>query len=175
MKLIYLLPLGLFIIVAVFLGRGLNLHPTEVQSPLVGKPLPRFSLSLLSDEGEHITEKEFQNQVSVLNVWASWCVSCLAEHRYVKAFAKEAPVQFYGLNYKDNRVNAQQWLANYGNPYKKVAFDPDGEVAIDLGVYGTPESFLIDKKGIIRFKYVGVVGDRIWQQEFLPRIEELVG
>lgn len=174
MRLIYVIPFLLFIGIAIFLSRGLSLKPSEVQSPLIGKPMPAFDLLDLNHAPKHMTQSIFKGHLSVLNVWASWCATCLVEHAYIKEFATDPHVTFYGLNYKDNKEKAVAWLTKLGNPYAHIAFDPQGLVGMDLGVYGTPEAFLIDDKGIIRYKYVGMIDDVIWQQEFLPRINKLV-
>ncbi len=174
MKRAYLIPFAVFVAIAVLLSKGLHLHPAEVKSPLIGKPVPNFSLQDLNQPGRTMTQDDLKGHVSLLNVWASWCTTCLAEHPYIKDFSNYPDVQFYSLNYKDTEDNAIQWLKKSGNPYMSIGFDVEGLVGMDFGVYGTPEAFLIDKKGIIRYKYVGMIDEQIWGDEFLPRIKLLV-
>lgn len=169
----YLIPAGVFAIVVVFLAVGLNLDPREVPSPLVGKPVPQFSLTRLKDPGLTFSQEDLNGKVSLLNVWATWCVSCRAEHRVLLALAKSGKVDIYGLNYKDKREDALRWLQVLGDPYVANAFDGEGRVGIDWGVYGTPESFLIDKQGVIRHKVIGPITVEVLKDELLPLIEEL--
>lgn len=169
----YLIPAGVFAIVVVFLAIGLNLDPRKVPSPLVGKPVPAFALTRLKDPNASLNQDEFTGKVSLLNVWATWCVSCRAEHQILLALAKSNKVSIYGLNYKDKREDAMRWLKVLGDPYVANAFDGDGRVGIDWGVYGTPETFLIDKQGVIRHKVIGPITVEILKQELLPLIEKL--
>ncbi len=171
-KLYYLIPLLIFLGLAFFFWRGLGLQPKEVPSALIGKHVPRFILSTVEDENAHFTNKDFMGKVSLLNVWATWCISCRVEHPILMDIARSNIVSVYGLNYKDNRQAAQQWLQRYGNPYSKIAFDGAGRVAIDWGVYGTPETYVIDKKGIIRFKYIGPLTQQVWQEQVLPVVKK---
>ena len=169
----YLLPLVLFTLVVIFLAIGLNLDPRKVPSPLVGKPVPAFTLTRLDDPQTTINNDHFKGKVSLLNVWATWCVSCRAEHEVLMALANSNKVSIYGLNYKDKREDALRWLKLYGDPYVANAFDGDGRVGIDWGVYGTPETFLIDQQGVIRHKVIGPITGEILQQQLLPLIEKL--
>lgn len=169
----YLIPLGVFLLLAVFLGVGLKLDPKKVPSPLVGKPAPEFKLARLREAQSTISHEDFKGKVSLLNVWATWCVSCRAEHGVLMELARADVVEIYGLNYKDVREDALRWLARYGDPYVDSAFDPDGRVGIDWGVYGTPETFVIDTDGIIRYKHIGPISAQDLQETILPLINEL--
>lgn len=168
-----LLPLAIFLGIAAFLFRGLGLDPRKVPSPLVDKPAPTFSLPELVDTARTVSTDDFKGQVSLLNVWATWCVSCRAEHKVLMKMAKRDGVRIYGLNYKDTRPEAIQWLKFYGDPYVANAFDADGRVGIDWGVYGTPETFVIDSEGVIRHKHIGPITDADAQETLLPMIEKL--
>ncbi|MBX9902580.1 MAG: DsbE family thiol:disulfide interchange protein [Burkholderiaceae bacterium] len=169
----FLLPLGIFIGLVIFLGIGLNLNPKEVPSPLIGKPAPQFSLTSLSDPSKVISPKQMLGQVWMLNVWASWCVACRYEHPILIEMAKKSLVPIIGLDYKDVRADGLNWLAQFGNPYQDSAFDEDGRVGIDYGVYGVPETFLIDKQGIIRLKHIGPITPEVITQKLQPMILEL--
>jgi cytochrome c biogenesis protein CcmG/thiol:disulfide interchange protein DsbE len=151
----YLVPLAIFTLLVAFLYRGLSLDPKLVPSPLVGKPIPTFTLTRLDNPAVTISDADFKGKVSLLNVWATWCVSCRREHEVLVQLAKTGQVEIYGLNYKDDRTDANRWLAQLGNPYVANAFDSDGRVGIDWGVYGAPETFIIDREGIIRHKHIG--------------------
>lgn len=169
----FLLPLGIFIGLVIFLGIGLNLNPKEVPSPLIGKPAPQFSLPSLGDPSKVISPKQMLGQVWLLNVWASWCVACRYEHPILIEMAKKSLVPIIGLDYKDVRADGLNWLAQFGNPYQDSAFDEDGRVGIDYGVYGVPETFLIDKQGIIRLKHIGPITPEVITQKLQPMILEL--
>lgn len=169
----FLLPLGIFIGLVIFLGIGLNLNPKEVPSPLIGKRAPQFSLPSLSDPSKVISPKQMLGQVWLLNVWASWCVACRYEHPILIEMAKKSLVPIIGLDYKDVRADGLNWLAQFGNPYQDSAFDEDGRVGIDYGVYGVPETFLIDKQGIIRLKHIGPITPEVITQKLQPMILEL--
>jgi cytochrome c biogenesis protein CcmG/thiol:disulfide interchange protein DsbE len=169
----YLLPLGIFIVLVVFLAIGLGRDPHEVPSPLINKAAPTFRLPQLKDPGKTFSAEEMRGKVWILNVWASWCISCRDEHPLLIEYAKSGAVPIYGLNYKDQRDNALQWLSELGDPYVLSAADEDGRVAIDYGVYGAPETYLIDKNGTIRFKQVGAVTPDVWEKTILPLAQEL--
>ena len=169
----YLVPLAIFAVLAAFLYRGLSLDPKLVPSPLVGKPAPAFSLTRLEDPDATITDADLKGKVSLLNIWATWCVSCRAEHEVLVRLAKTGKVDIYGLNYKDDRAQALRWLQQLGNPYVTNAFDADGRVGIDWGVYGAPETFVIDRQGIIRHKHIGPLTDQIVRDEILPLVTQL--
>ena len=170
----FLLPLGIFIVLVALLAVGLNLNPREVPSPLIGKPAPDFKVSLLADEAQSFSPKDMAGKVWLLNVWASWCVSCREEHPVIVEYAKKGllpPV--VGLDYKDKREDGQRWLARFGNPYSIVPFDADGRVGIDYGVYGVPETYLIDKAGTIRYKQIGPITPEVLEKKILPLVQEL--
>ena len=171
----YLLPLGIFIVIAVFLGIGLKLDPREVPSPLIDKPAPAFSLPQLQQPALMFSRDDMKGKVWLLNVWASWCVACRDEHPVLVEFARTKAVPIVGLNYKDERVDGMRWLSQFGDPYQLSAFDYDGRTGIDYGVYGVPETFLIDKKGVIRYKRIGVVTPEILRDKILPLVRELNG
>ena len=173
MKLRYLLPLALFAVLVGFLAVGLKLDPREVPSPLIGKPAPGFALTRLDDADKTIRREDLLGQVWVLNVWASWCAACRDEHPHLMAYAKTKQVPLIGLNYKDTRPAGLTWLTRFGNPYDASLFDADGRVGIDFGVYGVPETFVIDKQGVIRFKQIGPVTPEILQSRIVPLLKAL--
>lgn len=171
----YLVPLAAFVVLVVFLGLGLNLNPREVPSPLVDKPAPAFNLPRLDNPGSLVSTADLRGQVWLLNVWASWCVACREEHPVLVEFAKSGIVPIYGLNYKDDKRDAAEWLARFGNPYTVSISDADGRVGIDYGVYGVPETYVIDQAGIIRFKQIGPVSESVLQEKILPLLKKLKG
>ena len=166
------LPLA-FIALIVLLAVGLRLNPREVPSPLVGKPAPHFELPRLDQPARTFTQKDMLGKVWLLNVWASWCPPCLVEHPVVAELAKTVPV--IGLNYKDAREDALPWLARNGDPYQLSVYDAAGKIAIDYGVYGVPETYVIDRKGVIRYKHVGPLTPEIAQRKLAPLVKELNG
>jgi cytochrome c biogenesis protein CcmG/thiol:disulfide interchange protein DsbE len=167
------LPLGLFAVMLVFLGIGLGLNPREVPSPLIGKPAPEFRLARLDDPTVSVGSDELHGQVWMLNVWASWCTPCQQEHPLVVDIARRGLVPVYGLNYKDNGAAARQWLARLGDPYAATVVDADGRVAIDFGVYGVPETFIIDREGLVRFKHTGPLTPEVVRTRIEPLLESL--
>jgi cytochrome c biogenesis protein CcmG/thiol:disulfide interchange protein DsbE len=169
----YLIPLALFLALAGFLAVGLNLNPREVPSPLIGKPVPAFSLPTLASPDKTLSPQDLRGQVWILNVWASWCVACQQEHPLFVDFAKTSAVPLYGLNYKDKRENALRWLQRYGDPYRQSLSDAEGLVGIDLGVYGVPETFVIDREGVIRYKHIGPVTPEALDQVIRPLLVKL--
>ena len=170
-----IVPLLIFITLIIFLGIGLTRDPRLVPSPLIDKPVPAFSLPRLVNANQQLASSDLRGQVTMLNVWASWCVACRAEHPVLLELAKKNVVTLYGLNYKDNREDALRWLDYYGNPYVESALDLDGKVGIDFGVYGVPETFIVDKQGIIRYKQIGPITDDILEDTILPIISKLEG
>jgi cytochrome c biogenesis protein CcmG/thiol:disulfide interchange protein DsbE len=170
-----LLPLIIFLGLVWFLGAGLFLDPKQVPSPLINKPAPAFALSRLDDAQTTIRRDDLLGKVWVLNVWASWCVACRQEHPLLVEFSRKKLVPIYGLNYKDTRPDGQKWLANFGNPYTASLFDQDGRVGIDWGVYGVPETFVIDRQGVIRFKQIGPVTPEVLRDEIEPLVRQLNG
>lgn len=166
-----LLPLGIFFIVMVFLFLGLDIEPSKIPSPLIDKPAPEFQLPQLMDTNKTLTTKDFAGRAVLFNVWASWCGSCRYEHPILMQLNKEVPI--YSLNYKDDRDSALQWLKYYGDPYLATAVDTAGKVGIDWGVYGTPETFLIDKNGIVRYKHTGPLSERDVTEIIRPWLKKL--
>lgn len=171
----FLLPLGVFVLLAVFLGIGLTLNPREVPSPLIDKPAPAFTLQELHAPGKSLSAEDLKGQVWLLNVWASWCVSCREEHPLIVELGRANVVPIYGLNYKDKPDAAMAWLGEMGNPYKASIVDGDGRVGIDYGVYGVPETFVIDRDGIVRYKQIGPVTPQALKEKILPLVRKLQG
>ena len=169
----FILPLLLFLGLALMLAAGLNRDPKEVPSPLIGKPAPAFTLARLDDAAQTIQRDDLLGKVWVLNVWASWCVACREEHPLLVEFSRRKTVPVYGLNYKDARPDGLRWLAQFGNPYDASLFDNDGKVGIDFGVYGVPETFIIDKLGVIRFKHIGPVTPAVLRERIEPLLKQL--
>ena len=173
MRLRFILPLMAFLVMVIFLGIGLKLDPHDVPSPLINKPAPVFTLPQLHEPQKTFSPADMKGKVWLLNVWASWCVSCRQEHVYLTEFARDSSMNLMGLNYKDEPVAAMQWLERLGNPYKISISDIDGMAGLDWGVYGVPETFIIDKKGIVRHKQTGPVDPTILQTIIMPLIEQL--
>ena len=169
----YLIPLGLFLVLVVFLAVGLSRDPREIPSALVNKPAPTFRLPQLEDPSKTFSADDMRGKVWLLNVWASWCIACRDEHPHLFEYAKSGVAPIIGLNYKDHREDAVAWLAELGNPYELSAVDLEGRVAIDYGVYGAPETYVIDKSGTIRFKHVGPLMPEIWSKKVLPLVQQL--
>ena len=167
------LPLIIFLVLVAFLGIGLTLNPREVPSPLINKPVPQFKLPVLGAPDKLLGTQDLLGRVWMLNVWASWCVACRVEHPILVELAKTKQVPIYGLNYKDKSPAAVAWLGNFGNPYTTSMVDSDGLVGIDLGVYGVPETFVIDKQGVIRLKHIGPVSPEALKDTILPLVKKL--
>lgn len=167
-----LAPLLLFGVLAVLFWRGLSLDPQKLPSSQLGQRLPSFELPVLDHPQQSLTPKTMQGQVVLLNVWASWCPACVQEQAFLMRLADQG-IAVYGLNYKDETQDAQKWLEEWGNPYKLIGEDKLGKTAIDLGVYGAPETFLVDKQGIIRYRHIGIIDEQSWEKELLPRIRQL--
>jgi cytochrome c biogenesis protein CcmG/thiol:disulfide interchange protein DsbE len=161
-------------VLVIFLGIGLTLDPKEVPSPLIDKAAPAFDLPRLYDDTARISVEDMKGKVWLLNVFASWCVSCRAEHRIITDFANSGLADVVGLNYKDAEADAKIWLARLGNPYSAIAVDAEGRVGIDWGVYGVPETFVMDKKGIIRYKNIGPVTVQSLNETIRPLVERLL-
>ena len=171
----FLIPLGLFVVLVAFLAVGLKLDPREVPSPLIGKPAPKFALPLLANPNQTMRREDLLGKVWILNVWASWCAACRDEHPLLVEYSRAKRVPIYGLNYKDTRDAGQQWLARFGNPYDASLFDQDGRVGIDWGVYGVPETFVVDREGTIRFKHIGALTPAILRERIEPLLRQLNG
>jgi len=169
----FAIPVVVFVALLGLLYVGLGLDPREVPSPLIGKPAPHFELPQLHEATKTFSERDMLGKVWVLNVWASWCVSCREEHPVLLDLAASDTVPVYGLNYKDKREDGLAWLKGMGDPYKTSIFDFEGRVGIDYGVYGVPETYLIDKKGVIRYKRIGPLTPEIVKNTLLPLAKEL--
>jgi cytochrome c biogenesis protein CcmG/thiol:disulfide interchange protein DsbE len=165
-------PIIIFLMLSIFLWKGLSLDPQKLPSVQIGKRLPAFTLPELYHSETLFSSKRLHGQVVLLNVWASWCAACIDEQVFMLQLARQG-VPIYGLNYKDNADQAKQWLAQWGNPYKTIVEDRKGNVGIDLGVYGAPETFVIDKKGIIRYRHVGIMTQEAWLKEIKPLMSQL--
>ncbi len=171
----FLIPIGLFVLLGILLAYGLKLDPRKIPSPLVGKPLPAFQLATLQDPAKSLSNADFKGKVALFNVWASWCVACKQEHPLLMQLEQTRQVPLIGLNYKDQRADALQTLQAEGNPYDLSLVDPDGRVGLDWGVYGVPETFVVDKDGVIRYKHIGPITPEAWEQTLLPLIRQLSG
>ena len=194
----YLIPLAIFVVLVGFLWKGLHMDPSEVPSPLIGKAAPEFTLPQLKNEQTKFSSQDMRGKVWLLNVWASWCESCREEHSTLVAFSRQNIVPVIGLNYEElrgdsgidkteveklspaeelkyARERAQKWISDRGNPYQRVVMDLDGNVGIDYGVYGVPETYVIDQKGVIRYKYIGPITNQALQSDILPLIRKLKG
>ena len=173
-RLVYaLVPMALFGAIVAFLGMGLGLNPREVPSPLIGKPAPAFTLPRLDDASQMVRRDDLLGKVWMLNVWASWCAPCREEHPLVIDIARRQLVPVYGLNYKDTAPAAKGWLASLGNPYRATLVDADGRVGIDFGVYGVPETFIIDRQGVVRLKHTGPLTPDVVRERIEPLLKAL--
>lgn len=167
------LPLLIFIPLALLLVKALQLNPQELPSALLDKPVPEFQLRSLQQPDKTLTRADLLGQKMLLNVWATWCPSCRVEHPWLLKLAREQGVRIVGLNYKDERNAALAWLQRFENPYVFNIYDVEGRLGLDLGVYGAPETFVVDSAGIIRFKHVGVINETVWQETLLPVLESI--
>lgn len=163
------LPLGAFLTLVILLVRGLSLDPTELPSARLGVAVPSFNLPVL-DSPQMRSPEDWRGEPALINVWATWCFSCRVEHPYLLQLAEQG-VTIYGLNYKDEPVKASQWLIDLGNPYTETVVDELGDLGLDLGVYGAPETYVIDSDGIIRHRHVGVVNEQVWAEQLQPFFE----
>tara|TARA_B110000014_G_scaffold216061_1_gene170013 strand:+ start:3895 stop:4443 length:549 start_codon:yes stop_codon:yes gene_type:complete len=173
-KLIRFLPLFLVIALGVVLYRGLSLDPQKMPSALIGQPMPDFSLTRLSDASITLTKADLVGDIVLLNVWATWCPSCKYEHPYLLDISKNQGFKLYGINYQDERPLAMQWLEKYEDPYQFSIFDELGSLGVSLGVFGAPETFVIDHHGIIRMRFAGAIDTRVWTNKFEPLINEII-
>ena len=171
----YLAPLILVAIMIPVFIVGLNRDPSEVPSPLINKAAPQFELPSLKEPGRMVGSANYEGQLALLNIWATWCVGCRQEHEYLMQLAAEIDIPIYGLNWRDRREEALVWLQRLGDPYVASAYDEDGRVGIDWGVYGAPETFLIDKNGVILHKHISPMTEQVWQRYFVPRINAARG
>jgi cytochrome c biogenesis protein CcmG/thiol:disulfide interchange protein DsbE len=172
-RLWFLIPLFAFVALAIVLAVGLKRDPREVPSPLIDKPAPKFALARLDDAAKTVRLDDLKGKVFILNVWASWCVACREEHPILLDFAKKRVVPVYGLNYKDTRPDASAWLARFGDPYDASFFDEDGRVGLDFGVYGVPETFVVDGNGVIRMKHIGPITPEVLANKIEPLLKKL--
>jgi cytochrome c biogenesis protein CcmG/thiol:disulfide interchange protein DsbE len=172
MKMRFIFPLIIFFLVGLTLWRGLGMHPNEIPSPLINKPAPDFQVTTL-EGSKKLSNQDFFGHVSLLNVWATWCEACAAEHEFLLGLANDKNLYLYGLDYKDDASAAKKLLSEKGNPYRSVGVDLSGDTAINWGVYGTPETFVIDKKGIIRYKQIGALTADNWENVISPLIAKL--
>lgn len=167
----YLAPIAVFAtLIPVFLI-GLNRDPSELPSPFLNQPAPAFELTTLSDPEKTISNADYRGQTVLINVWATWCVGCRQEHGWLMELSARNEIPIYGLNWRDRREDALAWIAQLGNPYVASGFDGDGRVGIDWGVYGAPETFLVDANGVVVHKHLGPLNEQIWQRDFVPKIE----
>ncbi len=171
----FLIPIGLFAALGLLLAYGLRLNPRRIPSPLIGKPLPQFDLPVLQNPGQTLNNADLRGHVVLINVWASWCVACREEHPLLIDLARQKIVPIIGVSYKDKPHDALAELKVSGDPYKTVLVDANGHAAINWGVYGVPETFVVDRNGIIRYKQIGPITPRAWQQKLLPLVRRLQG
>jgi len=170
----FLLPLAIAGGVIAFLAIGLTMDPSKVPSPLIDRPTPTFELPTVANPDATLTSARFgEHPVSLFNVWASWCVACREEHPLLMRLSRETDLPIYGLNYKDRRDEARAWLARYGDPYRVSAFDGEGKVGVDWGVYGVPETFVVDGEGTIRYKHIGPITEQAWRETIQPIVQRL--
>lgn len=170
--LLYSVPLLFLAILGAFLGKGLSSNPADIPSALINKPIPNFVAKELLT-GKEESSKALQDKVAILNVWATWCEPCRQEYPLLLTISRQGKIPLYGLNYKDNKEIAQKWLKQYGNPFVISWEDPNGKIGVEWGIHGVPETFLIDKKGIIRYRYTGILTSEIFKKEFISRAEVL--
>jgi cytochrome c biogenesis protein CcmG/thiol:disulfide interchange protein DsbE len=171
----FLMPLGAFLVLVAIFIVGLTMDPSRIPSPLLEKPGPEFSLPSLQDTSVEVGSASYANQMALVNIWATWCPGCRQEHGFLVELANEGTIPIFGLNWRDNRPDALQWLQALGDPYIATAFDVDGRVGIDWGAYGAPETFLVDQNGIVIYKHIAPLTRDIWERDFLPLIRERKG
>lgn len=174
-RILLFVPVALALALGIVLFAGIGKDPTHLESALIGKPVPTFTLAELQRPDVVHHEDVFKGQVSLLNVWGTWCPSCRDEHGELVRLAREEGVRIVGLNYKDNRNAALEWLSRLGNPYALTLFDPQGTLGFDLGVYGAPETYVIDGDGVVRYRHVGVVNERVWAEILQPLLHQYGG
>jgi cytochrome c biogenesis protein CcmG/thiol:disulfide interchange protein DsbE len=168
----YTIPIGLFLVVSMFLYRGLDLNPRFIPSPMIGKPAPEFSLPSLRDPNVMIGTADMKGALNLMNVWGTWCVECRYEHDFLLQLSESSGIPIYGFNLNDQRESALQWLETLGNPYVDSAADEEGYVAVDWGIYGAPETFLIDASGTILHKHISPLSAAVWERDFMPVIRD---
>ena len=173
-RLFLLLPFLVFVGACIFLFKGLWLNPSELPSPLIGKSFPEFRLKDTINLDNEYNQKDLKGKVSLINVWGSWCPACKIEHQVLNELATKEKINIVGINYKDNISDAQKWLKDFGDPYEMHIFDNEGLLGVDLGVYGAPETFIIDRNGIIRYKFIGPISPDDWYKELKPIYQQLI-
>jgi len=171
-RLMLFVPLAIFVVLVVLFAVGLKHDPNEMPSALLDKPVPNFSLPRLENVQEQRTEALLKGKITLLNVWATWCVTCREEHAFLNQL-KGQGVNIIGIDYKDNSQDAQRWIAELGNPYSDIVVDEDGRLGLDLGVFGAPETYVIDRQGIIRYKHIGDLNQKVWDETILPIVKKL--
>lgn len=171
----YAIPVVILGVLAAFFYRGLNLNPRFIPSPMVGKPAPQFSLPSVADPNVEVGTDDMAGNVALLNVWGTWCVECRYEHNFLLELSRTSGIPIYGLNIQDDRASAIEWLATLGDPYVASAADYEGYVSIDWGIYGAPETFLIDRDGTILHKHISPLTPEVWQRDFAPIVREKCG
>lgn len=171
----FLLPLVAFVLLVAIFIVGLTMDPSRIPSPLLENPAPVFSLPSLQDSSIKVGSADYANQMALVNIWATWCPGCRQEHGFLVELANAGTIPIFGLNWRDNRPDALQWLQTLGNPYIASGFDVDGRVGIDWGAYGAPETFLVDQNGIVIHKHIAPLDREIWEREFVPLIREREG
>lgn len=171
-RLFLFIPLVMFAVLAILFWRGLSLDPNSMPSALLNKSVPTFSLPRLDNPQETLNNDVLQGKVTLINIWATWCVTCRAEHAFLNIL-KNQGITIIGVDYKDNRVDAQRWIAELGNPYTDIIVDEDGRLGLDLGVFGAPETYIVDKTGVIRYKHIGDLNQKVWDETIKPIIEKL--
>ncbi|NVK01492.1 MAG: DsbE family thiol:disulfide interchange protein [Oceanospirillaceae bacterium] len=171
-KLLLFIPLALFIGMGFFLWKGLYLDPREIPSALVDRPMPAFELPSLTEPERKLSAADLKGEVALVNVWATWCPTCKEEHSFLNQLAQQG-ITIYGINYKDEPVKATAWLQRYLNPYREVILDQEGRLGLDLGVYGAPETYVIDAQGTIRYRHVGAVDAKVWKslEEIMQQVQ----
>jgi len=170
-RLFLFIPVAIFAVLVVLFWRGLSLDPNDMPSALLNKPVPKFSLPRLQSE-ELRNESVLQGKVTLLNVWATWCITCREEHSFLNQLQKRG-VHIIGIDYKDNTADAQRWIAELGNPYDDIIVDEEGRLGLDLGVFGAPETYLVDKHGVIRYKHIGDLNQKVWDEIIHPIMSKL--
>ena len=168
----FLLPLIAVVLMIPILILGLNTDPRKLPSPYIGKPAPQFELPGLKDPSITVSTASLEGRMTLVNIWATWCVGCRAEHQYLMQLAQQGTIPIYGINWRDSRTQALSWLEQLGDPYVVSGFDADARVGIDRGAYGAPESFLVNPQGIVLYRFAGPLNQAIWEREFQPRILE---
>ena len=169
-----LIPLILFVVIAVFLYFSLNSNSSKLPSPLLGKMFPNIEAKDFYSNESVLLADLFSENMSLVNVWASWCVTCRQEHQMMMKIANNKDLQLIGINYKDTRTDGEKFLEMMGNPFDVIIFDPSGKIGLDLGVYATPETFLVNQQGVVLYKHIGAIDSEVWEEDFIPRIKKKV-